>query len=62
MQNFLIKGSIFSQQFFIQSFNYDVVVSDLTYVNWHNNHRIHGSLDYLTPIEYRYLMFDKKLF
>jgi transposase InsO family protein len=31
------------------------------YVNWYNNHRIHGSLDYLTPVEYRYLMFDKKL-
>lgn len=23
------------------------------YVNWYNNIRIHGSLDYLTPIEYR---------
>ena len=23
------------------------------YVNWYNNHRIHGSLDYLTPVEYR---------
>ena len=32
----------------------DVVVSDLTYVNWHNNHRIHGSLDYLTPIFFIY--------
>ena len=32
------------------------------YINWYNNHRIHGSLDYLTPVEYRYLMFDKKLF
>ena len=31
------------------------------YVNWYNNHRIHGSLDYLTPVEYRYLMFEKKL-
>ena len=32
------------------------------YVNWYNNHRIHGSLDYLTPVEYRYLMFEKKMF
>jgi transposase InsO family protein len=23
------------------------------YVNWFNNHRIHSSLSYLTPIEYR---------
>ncbi len=30
------------------------------YVNWYNNHRIHGSLDYLTPVEYRILMSDKK--
>ena len=31
------------------------------YVNWYNNHRIHGSLDYLTPIEYRRLLSEKKL-
>ncbi len=23
------------------------------YVNWYNNHRIHGALNYLTPIKYR---------
>jgi putative transposase len=23
------------------------------YVNWYNNIRIHGSLDYKTPVEYR---------
>lgn len=23
------------------------------YVNWYNNHRIHGSLDYMTPVEYK---------
>lgn len=23
------------------------------YVNWYNNHRIHGSLNYLTPIQFR---------
>ena len=23
------------------------------YVYWYNNIRIHGSLDYLTPVEYR---------
>ena len=21
--------------------------------NWYNNHRLHGSLDYLTPMEYK---------
>ena len=31
------------------------------YVNWYNNHRIHGSLDYLTPVEYRLFMSDKKV-
>ncbi len=31
------------------------------YVNWHNNHRIHSSLNYLTPVEYRILMSDKKV-
>ncbi|PPK42902.1 transposase InsO family protein [Clostridium algidicarnis DSM 15099] len=23
------------------------------YVNWYNNHRIHGSLNYMTPVEYK---------
>ncbi len=23
------------------------------YMNWYNNHRIHGSLEYLTPVKYR---------
>lgn len=31
------------------------------YINWYNNHRIHGSLNYLTPVEYRILMSDKKV-
>lgn len=25
------------------------------YVNWFNNYRIHGSLDYLTPVQYKSL-------
>lgn len=31
------------------------------YVNWYNNIRIHGSLDYLTPVGYRMRMSEKKL-
>lgn len=31
------------------------------YVNWYNNIRIHGSLDYLTPMGYRMRMSEKKL-
>jgi len=29
------------------------------YVNWYNNKRIHGSLGYLTPVEYKTLMSEK---
>ncbi len=25
----------------------------MDYINWYNNHRLHGSLDYLTPREYK---------
>ncbi len=25
----------------------------MDYINWYNNHRLHGSLDYLTPMEYK---------
>ncbi|MGF7126569.1 putative transposase [Natronobacillus azotifigens] len=41
-----VKGSIFAtqQQLDLELFDY---------VNWFNNIRIHGSLDYLTPIEYK---------
>ncbi|GAA3652651.1 hypothetical protein GCM10022323_12940 [Asaccharospora irregularis DSM 2635] len=31
------------------------------YVNWYNNNRIHSSLNYLTPVEYRVLMSEKKV-
>jgi len=35
---------------------YDNAVAEATlfdYVNWFNNHRIHSSLEYQTPVEYR---------
>lgn len=25
----------------------------MDYINWYNNHRLHGSLGYLTPMEYK---------
>ena len=31
------------------------------YVNWYNTHRIHGSLGYLTPVEYKKIMTEKKV-
>ena len=31
------------------------------YVHWYNNIRIHGSLGYLTPIEYKIMMSEKKM-
>ena len=31
------------------------------YVNWYNNKRIHGSLGYQTPVEYKALMSEKNL-
>jgi putative transposase len=38
--------------------NIDILRLELgDYVNWYNNHRLHGSLDYLTPMEYK----EKKL-
>jgi len=27
------------------------------YINWYNNIRIHGALNYLTPVEYKALYF-----
>ena len=31
------------------------------YVNWYNHKRLHGSVGYLTPVEYKTLSFNKKL-
>lgn len=41
-----VKGSIFNKL-------EDLSLGFADYVNWFNNHRIHGSLGYMTPIEYK---------
>lgn len=34
--------------------NFDELETELfDYVNWYNNHRIHGSLNYMTPVSYK---------
>lgn len=33
----------------------------MDYVNWYNNIRFHGSLNYMTPVEFRKSMFVKKV-
>lgn len=33
----------------------------MDYVNWYNNVRFHGSLDYMTPVEFRNFMSEKKV-
>ena len=55
-ENFLIKYKIIKTEFaFNRIFeNFEELETELfDYVNWYNNFRIHGSLDYLTPVEYR---------
>ena len=41
-----VKGKKFS------SFN-ELEIELMDYINWYNNHRLHGSLDYQTPMEYK---------
>lgn len=47
----IIKTEFVKNQIFM---NLDALRLHLAdYVNWFNNHRIHSSLGYLTPVEYR---------
>lgn len=47
----IIKTEFIKQKDF---FNIKALEYELAdYINWYNNHRIHGSLDYLTPVEYK---------
>lgn len=40
---------------------WDLRVKLMDYINWYNNVRFHGSLDYMTPVEYRKFMSEKKV-
>lgn len=43
-----VQGTVFPNQQILELELFD-------YVNWFNNIRIHGSLNYLTPMEYKYM-------
>lgn len=45
------KHSLASNKMFLNFEELEYLLSD--YVSLYNNHRIHGSLNYLTPVEYR---------
>ena len=50
LENHIIK--IFKESKNNASFE-ELEIELFDYVNWYNNFRIHSSLDYLTPVEYR---------
>lgn len=47
----IIKTEFVKNQTFNNLYHLQLELSD--YVNWFNNHRIHSSLGYLTPVEFR---------
>src|SRR5690554_6493023 len=47
----LIKTEFIKQRVFLNMRSLGLELAD--YINWYNNHRIHSSLKYLTPIEYK---------
>ena len=49
-----VKGKIFRD---LEELQYELA----DYVNWFNNHRIHSSLGYLTPKEYRIVTLKKNV-
>ena len=50
---------------FVQNCKFDnlwsLEIQLMDYVNWYNNIRFHGSLGYMTPVEYRNTMSEKKV-
>lgn len=47
----IIKTEFVKNQSFDDLYRLRLELAD--YVNWFNNHRIHSSLDYLTPVKFR---------
>lgn len=47
----IIKTEFVKPQTFISLYHLQIELAD--YMNWFNNHRIHSSLGYLTPVEFR---------
>jgi transposase InsO family protein len=47
----LFKIEFSNNQIFESLERFNLELAD--YINWFNNHRIHGSLGYMTPVEYR---------
>jgi len=47
----IIKTEFIKQKVFLSMSTLKLELAD--YVNWYNNHRIHGSLNYMSPIEYK---------
>ena len=47
----IIKAEFIKKRVFASLEELQIELAD--YVNWFNNHRIHSSLDYLTPREFR---------
>ncbi len=39
----------------------ELEISLFDYVNWYNKFRVHSSLGYLSPIEYKVMLPEKKL-
>ena len=53
----IIKTEFVRNQTFCNLYHLQIELAD--YVNWFNNHRIHSSLGYLTPVKYRMITLKK---
>lgn len=53
----IIKTEFVRNQTFRSLYHLQIELAD--YVNWFNNHRIHSSLGYLTPVKYRMITLKK---
>lgn len=53
----IIKTEFVRNQIFTSLYHLQIELA--YYVNWFNNHRIHSSLGYLTPVKYRMITLKK---